>query len=118
MGKEFGETAASALGTPLKIVIGYCQVISSFDVSFQVEWPKAFTDFMAGIAVVNIDIFRTVDFQCESRSYSFNTTFLLTIFLPIVITLVNFVVMLLRQMCGAERAYPQHMKAFLFFLFL
>jgi len=73
---------------------------------------------MASIAVVNLDIFRSVDFQCESKDYNYNTTYLLTIFLPIGIGILNFVIMALRQLFGAEKAYAQHLKGFLFFLFL
>jgi hypothetical protein len=84
-----------------------------------VEWPPIFIEFMNSIAVVNLDVFRTVDLQCEAKAWSFNSTFLLTIFMPIVIAILNFAIMAVRRLvCGSEKAYAQHLKGFLFFLFL
>lgn len=104
----------------LKILIGFSQILSVMDLNFSVQWPSAFLSFSSVLAVANLDVFQSINVDCLTSTWTYYSKFHVIIIIPLVLFLLQLILWWIRsQMTTApEEITTQHVKGWLFFLFL
>ena len=104
----------------LKILIGFSQILSVMDLNFSVQWPSAFLSFSSVLAVANLDVFQSINVDCLTSTWTYYSKFHVIIIIPLVLFLLQLILWWIRvQMTTAQEAITtQHVKGWLFFLFL
>ena len=74
----------SSMAGKFKIVITFCQIISCFNVNFDVPWPSEFIDLVASLSVINLDLLDTISVECTFGQFDYYHTLEFTFWYPIV----------------------------------
>ena len=68
----------------IKILITFSQIVSCFDVNFDVPWPSALIDVVISpLSIVNLDILQTVSVECIAEDFDYYHTLDFTFWYPI-----------------------------------
>jgi len=106
-----------------KILIGFSQIVSVVDLNFSVQWPAIFLSFLSVLAPVNLDIFHSINVDCMATTWTYYSTFQVTVVAPFVVFLLQLIFWWLRSKLehassAQEAITTQHIKFWLFFMFL
>merc|ERR1711871_1453338 len=74
----------------IKIIFGWGQILSSFNLTFKIQWPQAFDDLMSAMYMpFNVDIFAAFkDFGCSVPSDYITSFYMHMAMLPILLTVI------------------------------
>jgi hypothetical protein len=107
-----------------KITAGFSQIVGTFEVNFDVEWPPELLNLFEQLSMINLDFYEAFSVACASESITFYDKFFFTVSYPLVLLLVCWLVKFVRCCC-AEDDYDvqnqiavQHWKFSLFTAFI
>merc|ERR1712072_1671775 len=74
----------------IKIIFGWGQILSSFNLTFKIQWPQAFDDLMSAMYMpFNVDVFAAFkDFGCSVPSDYITAFYMHMTMLPMLITVI------------------------------
>ena len=78
------------LAPTIKIIFGWGQILSSFNLTFKIQWPQAFDDLMSAMYMpFNVDIFAAFkDFGCSVSSDYVTAFYMHMAMLPMLFTVI------------------------------
>merc|ERR1712072_84520 len=78
------------LAPTIKIIFGWGQILSSFNLTFKIQWPQAFDDLMSAMYMpFNVDVFAAFkDFGCSVPSDYITAFYMHMAMLPMLLTVI------------------------------